>query len=55
MALKVEATIRFVESSGERAIIAKLGNLTAALDGKAGTRNCTESLIRIARPNSNIP
>jgi carbamate kinase len=38
MAPKVEAAIRFVESGGERAIIAKLGNLTAALDGNAGTQ-----------------
>jgi len=34
---KVEASIRFVESGGERAIIADLGNLTEALDGKTGT------------------
>lgn len=38
MAPKVEAAIRFVESGGERAIIADLGSLTEALDGKAGTQ-----------------
>lgn len=38
MAPKVEAAIRFVESGGERAIIADLGNLTEALDGKTGTQ-----------------
>jgi len=38
MAPKVEAAIRFVESGGERAIIAKLGSLMQALDGKAGTQ-----------------
>lgn len=38
MAPKVEAAIRFVESGCERAIIAKLGDLTAAIDGKAGTQ-----------------
>lgn len=37
MAPKVQAAIRFVESGGERAIIAELGKLTEALDGKAGT------------------
>jgi carbamate kinase len=37
MAPKVEAAIRFVESGGDRAIIAKLGSLIQALDGKAGT------------------
>jgi carbamate kinase len=37
MAPKVEAAIRFVESGGERAIIAELGSLTEALDGKTGT------------------
>ncbi len=37
MAPKVEAAIRFVESGGERAIIAELGNLIEALDGKTGT------------------
>jgi carbamate kinase len=37
MAPKVEAAIRFVESGGERAIIADLGSLTEALDGKTGT------------------
>jgi len=38
MAPKVEAAIRFVESGGERAIIADLGNLTEALDGRTGTQ-----------------
>jgi carbamate kinase len=37
MAPKVLAAIRFVESGGERAIIAELGRLTEALEGKAGT------------------
>jgi carbamate kinase len=37
MAPKVEAAIRFVESGGERAIIADLGSLTEAIDGKTGT------------------
>jgi carbamate kinase len=37
MAPKVEAAIRFVESGGEQAIIADLGNLIEALDGKTGT------------------
>lgn len=37
MAPKVEAAIRFVESGGERAIIADLGNLVDAMDGKTGT------------------
>jgi carbamate kinase len=37
MAPKVEAAIRFVESGGERAIIADLGSLIEALDGKTGT------------------
>jgi carbamate kinase len=37
MAPKVEAAIRFVESGGERAIIAELGSLLEALDGKTGT------------------
>lgn len=37
MAPKVEAAIRFVESGGERAIIAQLDNLIEALDGKSGT------------------
>jgi carbamate kinase len=37
MAPKVQAAIRFVESGGERAIIAELGKLTEALEGKAGT------------------
>ena len=38
MAPKVEAAIRFVESGGERAVIATLGDLIEALDGKAGTQ-----------------
>jgi len=38
MAPKVEAAIRFVESGGERAVIADLENLTEALDGKSGTQ-----------------
>ncbi len=38
MAPKVLAAIRFVESGGERAIIAELGKLTEALEGKAGTQ-----------------
>jgi carbamate kinase len=38
MAPKVEAAIRFVESGGERAVIAALGELIEALDGKAGTQ-----------------
>jgi carbamate kinase len=38
MAPKVEAAIRFVESGGERAIIASLGKLIEALDNKAGTQ-----------------
>jgi carbamate kinase len=37
MAPKVLAAIRFVESGGERAIIAELGKLPEALAGKAGT------------------
>jgi carbamate kinase len=37
MAPKVKAAIRFVESGGEQAIIAELGKLTEALEGKAGT------------------
>jgi carbamate kinase len=37
MAPKVEAAIRFVESGGERAIIAELGSLLEALNGKTGT------------------
>jgi len=37
MAPKVLAAIRFVESGGESAIIAELGKLTEALEGKAGT------------------
>ena len=37
MAPKVQAAIRFVESGGERAIIADLGSLTEAFDGKTGT------------------
>jgi len=38
MAPKVEAAIRFVESGGERAVIADLGSLVEALEGKAGTQ-----------------
>jgi carbamate kinase len=38
MAPKVEAAIRFVESGGDRAIIASLGKLIDALDNKAGTQ-----------------
>ena len=38
MAPKVEAAIRFVESGGERAIIASLGNLLDAIENKAGTQ-----------------
>ncbi|MGP8068566.1 MAG: carbamate kinase [Candidatus Bathyarchaeia archaeon] len=38
MAPKIEAAIRFVESGGERAVIAALGELIEALDGKAGTQ-----------------
>lgn len=38
MAPKVEAAIRFVESGGERAVIAVLGNLIEALDNKVGTQ-----------------
>ncbi len=37
MAPKVEAAIRFVESGGERAVIAELGSLLEALEGKTGT------------------
>ena len=37
MAPKVLAAIRFVESGGEQAIIAELGKLTEALEGKTGT------------------
>ena len=37
MAPKVEAAIRFVESGGERAIIADLGSLSEAFAGKTGT------------------
>jgi carbamate kinase len=37
MAPKVEAAMRFVESGGERAIIAELGSLIEALNGKTGT------------------
>jgi carbamate kinase len=41
MAPKVEAAIRFVESGGERAIIAALGSLTEALEAKTGTQVVT--------------
>jgi carbamate kinase len=37
MAPKVLAAIRFVEAGGDRAIIAELGKLTEALEGKSGT------------------
>jgi carbamate kinase len=37
MAPKVLAAIRFVEGGGERAIIAELGKLSEALEGKTGT------------------
>jgi len=38
MAPKVEAAIRFVESGGERAVIADLGSLVEALEGSIGTQ-----------------
>ena len=38
MAPKVLAAIRFVESGGERAIIAELGKLPEAMEGTAGTQ-----------------
>src|SRR5208282_5646482 len=38
MAPKVEAAIRFVESGGERAVIAALGDLVEALEGRSGTQ-----------------
>ena len=38
MAPKVEAAIRFVESGGERAVIASLGKLIEALDNETGTQ-----------------
>ena len=38
MAPKVEAAIRFVESGGERAVIADLGSLVEALEGRTGTQ-----------------
>jgi carbamate kinase len=38
MAPKVLAAIRFVESGGEKAIIAELGRLTEALEGNSGTQ-----------------
>jgi carbamate kinase len=38
MGPKVEASIRFVESGGERAVIAALGSLIEALDKKTGTQ-----------------
>lgn len=37
MAPKAEAAIRFVESGGERAVIAELGSLIEAIDGTTGT------------------
>ncbi len=41
MAPKVEAAIRFVESGGERAIIAELDSIVEALEGKVGTQVVT--------------
>jgi carbamate kinase len=38
MGPKVEAAIRFVESGGQRAVIASLGNLIEALDNRTGTQ-----------------
>ena len=38
MAPKVDAAIRFVESGGERAVIADLGSLVEALEGSIGTQ-----------------
>ena len=38
MAPKVLAAMRFVESGGERAVIAELGKLTEALEGGSGTQ-----------------
>jgi carbamate kinase len=38
MAPKIEAVIRFVESGGERAVIADLGSLVEAFEGRAGTQ-----------------
>lgn len=38
MAPKVEAAIRFVESGGERAVIADLGSLVEAVEGRSGTQ-----------------
>jgi carbamate kinase len=38
MGPKVEAAIRFVESGGERAVIASLGSLIEAVDNKTGTQ-----------------
>jgi len=38
MAPKVLAAMRFVESGGERAVIAELGKLTEALEGSSGTQ-----------------
>lgn len=38
MGPKVEAAIRFVESGGERAIIASLGSLVDAIDNRTGTQ-----------------
>ena len=37
MGPKVKAAIRFVESGGEEAIIAELGQLIEAIEGEAGT------------------
>jgi len=38
MAPKVLAAMRFVESGGERAVIAELGKLTEAMEGNSGTQ-----------------
>ena len=38
MGPKIEAAIRFVESGGERAVIASLGSLIEVLDNKTGTQ-----------------
>ena len=38
MAPKIEAAIRFVESGGERAVVADLGSLVEALEGRVGTQ-----------------
>ena len=38
MAPKVEAVIRFLRNGGESAVIAYLGSLKEALEGRAGTQ-----------------